>query len=161
MTDITGVILDQRGIIAVTGPEARTLLQGLITNDVDAVAPDRAIYAALLTPQGKFLHDFLIAQAGETLLIDCEGSRRVDLLRRLMMYRLRAKVDLIDATDDWTVVALTGEGAAAKLGLAQEAGVSVAYRRRRCVRRSASRASWRPDDHAEGPRRRCARYAGR
>ncbi len=127
MTDITGVILDQRGIIAVTGPEARTLLQGLITNDVDAVAPDRAIYAALLTPQGKFLHDFLIAQAGETLLIDCEGSRRVDLLRRLMMYRLRAKVDLIDATDDWTVVALTGEGAAAKLGLAQEAGVSVAY----------------------------------
>ncbi len=125
MTDVTGIILEDRGVLTLAGPDTRALLQGLVTNDVDRVTETRAIYAALLTPQGKFLHDFLIAQTGETLLVDCEGPRRADLLRRLMMYRLRAKVDIADATDDWAVVALIGEGAPAKLGLSGDVGAAI------------------------------------
>ena len=127
MSTITGIVLAERGVIAIAGPEARKFLQGLITNNIEKATRERAIYSALLTAQGKFLHDFLIAQSGDTLLFDCEGPRRADLLRRLMMYRLRAKADVTDATDDWTVAALIGEGAAAKLGLSDEPGSAVAY----------------------------------
>ena len=124
MSDVTGIVLEDRGVLTFAGPETRALLQGLITNDIGLVTSDRAIYAALLTPQGKFLHDFLIAQAGETLVFDCEGPRRADLLRRLMMYRLRAKVDIADTTDDWAVIALIGDGAPAKLGLSGDVGAA-------------------------------------
>ena len=127
MSTITGIVLAERGVLAIAGPEARKFLQGLITNNIDRVTPERAIYSALLTAQGKFLHDFLIAQSGDTLLVDCEGPRRADLLRRLMMYRLRAKTDITDETDNWTIAALIGEGAADKLGLTDEPGSAVAY----------------------------------
>ncbi|HEX2590423.1 MAG TPA: hypothetical protein VHL34_02965 [Rhizomicrobium sp.] len=103
--------LEDRAVIAVSGPEARSFLQGLITNDIDQVAPHHPIYAALLTPQGKVLFDFLIALDGdgETLLIDCLASTRDVLLKRLSMYKLRAKVTLA-ARDDLAVVAAWGGG---------------------------------------------------
>src|SRR6185312_9457135 len=86
--------LDDRAVIAISGPEAKSFLQGLITNDVEQVSPHRAIYAALLTPQGKILFDFLIAVEDETFLIDCLASARDALVKRLTMYKLRAKVDI-------------------------------------------------------------------
>src|SRR5437588_4375346 len=86
------VLLDGRGILAVSGPDRRSFLQGLVSNDVEKVAPDRAVYAALLTAQGKYLHDFIMVEHGEAILLDCEAARLADLKRRLSMYRLRAKV---------------------------------------------------------------------
>ena len=77
-------------MLAVSGPDARTYLQALVSNDMEKVSEARAIYAALLTPQGKFLHDFFISVLDETLLFDCEGARIDDLERRLAFYRLRA-----------------------------------------------------------------------
>ena len=86
--------LEDRAVIAVTGPEARPFLQGLITNDIEKVAPGQAIYAALLTPQGKILFDFLIVEGDGALLIDCARDSRDALVKRLSMYRLRAKVQI-------------------------------------------------------------------
>ena len=103
------VILEDRGVVAVDGPEAGPFLQGLISNDIERVTDDRGIYAALLTPQGKFLHDFFVLRRGEGYLLDCEGPRTGDLGRRLMAYRLRADVALADATEDFRVIALFGE----------------------------------------------------
>ena len=77
--------LDDRALIAVGGEPVRPFLQGLISNDVEKVGPDRAIYAALLTPQGKYLHDFFVIAGDDTLLLDCEAARRDDMLRRLTM----------------------------------------------------------------------------
>jgi folate-binding protein YgfZ len=114
--------LPERGVIRITGPDARTLLQGLITNDIMKVSPSRAIYAALLTPQGKYLFDFLIAQHGEALLMETERARRGDLLRKLTLYRLRAEVDFADVSDDMPVGVLFGDGAAAHADLPSEAG---------------------------------------
>lgn len=84
-----------RGCIAVTGPDAATFLQGLITNDISLLAAQPVLYAALLTPQGKFLHDFLIYPTPGGFLLETESDpRRDDLIARLTKYRLRAKVDI-------------------------------------------------------------------
>ncbi|MDE2134110.1 MAG: folate-binding protein YgfZ [Alphaproteobacteria bacterium] len=101
--------LTDRAVIAVSGPEARAFLQGLITNDVEKVAPGRALYAALLTPQGKILFDFLVSESDGTLLLDCRREAREALMTRLSLYKLRAKVE-IKARDDLGVfAALDGE----------------------------------------------------
>lgn len=99
--------LTDRAVIAVSGPDAREFLQNLITNDVEKLTPGGAIYAALLTPQGKILFDFLIAQSGGALLIDCPRAAREGLVRRLSMYKLRAKVQ-IAPRDDLGVFASPG-----------------------------------------------------
>ena len=102
------VPLDDRGLVSVDGPEAEAFLQGLISNDIERVTEARGIYAALLTPQGKFLHDFFVLRQGNGYLLDCEGPRVGDLGGRLVAYRLRADVQLADATEDFWVVALFG-----------------------------------------------------
>lgn len=97
--------IEDRAIIALSGPDPRTFLQGLVTNDVEALAPDKPVYAALLTPQGKILFDFIITDDGVgALLIDCWAPARDALVKRLSLYRLRAKVD-ITPRDDLAVFA--------------------------------------------------------
>ena len=119
-------VLDDRGILAVSGPDRRAFLQGLVSNDVEKVAPDRAAYAALLTAQGKYLHDFLMAAAGEAIWLDAEAERLADLKRRLSMYRLRAKLSL-DELPDLAVAAVFGENACAALGLPEQAGAARSF----------------------------------
>jgi hypothetical protein len=80
------------------------------------------VYAALLTAQGRYLHDFFIAALGEALHLDCEAARRDDLKRRLSIYRLRSKVTLGDATDRLAVAVIYGPGALDRLGLPVEPG---------------------------------------
>jgi tRNA-modifying protein YgfZ len=91
--------LDDRAVIAVSGPEARDFLQGLVTNDIRRVEPGSLSYAALLTPQGKILFDFLIGSQDGTLLLDVPASARDALAKRLTLYRLRAKVDIAPRDD--------------------------------------------------------------
>jgi folate-binding protein YgfZ len=122
LPDAAFILRDDRGVLAVDGPDSRSFLQGLVSNDVERVAGDRAIYAALLTPQGRYLHDFFIAALGDTLLIDAEAPRRDDLKRRLSMYKLRAKVTIADATDRYAVALIYGAAALDRLGLPAEPG---------------------------------------
>jgi len=98
--------LDERGLIRIEGSEARPFLQGLISNDMDILRPESAIYAALLTPQGKYLFDFLLYDRGDHLLLDGERARLAELLRRLTMYRLRSKVTLTDVSEELGVLAV-------------------------------------------------------
>jgi folate-binding protein YgfZ len=122
VSDARYVLPTHRAVVTVDGPEARTFLQGLVSNDVDTVAPDRAVYTALLTAQGRFLHDMFIAQLDDLLVLDCEAERRADLLKRLSLYKLRAKVTLADASERLAVALLFGEGTDAALGLGSEPG---------------------------------------
>jgi folate-binding protein YgfZ len=121
----TYVVLDHRALLVVGGPDRATFLQGLISNDIAKATPEHAIYASLLTAQGRFLHDFFIVAFGDAYWLDVEAARRDDLKRRLTMYKLRSKVTL-ETPDDRTVVALAGHGAAAALGLADEPGRAAA-----------------------------------
>jgi hypothetical protein len=91
--------LKDRTLVSVSGPEAKSFLQGLITNDIGQLAPDAPVYAALLTPQGKILFDFLLHEYDGAVLLDCAVASAEALLKRLTMYRLRAKVDLARRDD--------------------------------------------------------------
>ena len=117
------VLLEDRALLAVAGPDRRSFLQGLVSNDVGRVAADRAVYAALLTPQGKYLHDFILAEAGEAIWLDAEAARLADLRRRLSIYRLRAKVDIAERPD-LAVAAIFGKDALPALGLPVETGAA-------------------------------------
>ena len=86
--------LSDRAVIALEGSEARGFLQGLITNDLDRLAPGQGIYTALLTPQGKILFDFLIAEGDGALLLDCAATHAEALVKKLKQYRLRAKIEI-------------------------------------------------------------------
>jgi folate-binding protein YgfZ len=103
-------LLEDRAVIALAGQEAKSFLQGLITNDVGALAPGKAIYAALLTPQGKILFDFFVVEATDGLRIDCPAPAREALLRRLTMYRLRAKIEIAPRDDLCVLAAWDGSG---------------------------------------------------
>lgn len=104
MADLPLIPLPDRTLIAVSGDDRVAFLQGLVTNDVTRL-DGRAVWSALLTAQGKYLHDFIILAEDGRLLLDVEAARREDLLRRLRMFRLRAKVELTDLTGQQGVFA--------------------------------------------------------
>lgn len=88
-------ILEDRAVVAISGPEARDFLQGLVTNDiVDGLAPGTGLYTALLSPQGKILFDFLVTEGDGALLLDVAREARDALLKKLRLYKLRAKVEI-------------------------------------------------------------------
>ena len=121
MSTASFALLPDRGILAVSGPDRRGFLQGLVSNDVEKLAAGRAVYAALLTAQGKYLHDFIMVEQGEAIWLDSEAARLADLRRRLSMYRLRAKVEIAESPE-FGVAAIVGEDALSALGLPNERG---------------------------------------
>ena len=124
MPPIAYTHLTNRGIISVTGSDSMDFLQGIISNDITLVSPNKTIYAALLTPQGKYLFDFFISQSGEKLLIECEKDRVPDLMKRLSIYKLRANADLVDETETYSIFAIWGDDAAQATGLHNERGLA-------------------------------------
>jgi folate-binding protein YgfZ len=102
MADLT---LDDRGVARISGPDAATFLQGLLTNDVEKLAPGESRFAALLSPQGKILFDFLVFREGpEAFLIDAPADKTAELVKRLGFYKLRAKVTVSDESASLAVV---------------------------------------------------------
>lgn len=91
---MTTATLDDRALISVTGAEAEGFLQNLITTDLDVLAAGDAKPGALLSPQGKILFDFLISRDGDGFIVESRADIADDLVRRLMIYRLRAKVQI-------------------------------------------------------------------
>ncbi len=125
MTEAFHCRADDRALVAVSGPDARSFLQGIVSNDVNKVTGTRAIHAALLTPQGKYLHDFFIAERDGVLLLDGEAARRDDLVRRLGRFKLRSNVAIAPAAD-LLVHVIYGADALAALALPPERGAARA-----------------------------------
>jgi folate-binding protein YgfZ len=105
--------LEDRGVLSVSGAEATSFLQGLLTNDVERLGPSEARYGALLTPQGKILFDMIVVRELDgdepSYLIDCAAAQAADLAKRLGFYRLRAKVAITDVSADRAIVAFWGD----------------------------------------------------
>jgi folate-binding protein YgfZ len=97
--------LEERCVVTVSGAEAESFLQNLVTQDVVRLAPGALAYSCLLTPQGRFLHDFFIFREGETFFLECETARRDDLIRRLKLFRLRTKVSIDGGGEGYAVYA--------------------------------------------------------
>ena len=118
--------LPSRGVLSVSGPDARKFLQGLISNDIEKVSETRAIHAAFLTAQGKYLFDFMIVEADGSLLLDCEADRLLDFQKRLKLYKLRSDVTVKDVSAAFVVLAITGDDIAAALAINNTAGSAKA-----------------------------------
>jgi folate-binding protein YgfZ len=95
--------LDSRAVIAVTGPDAKTFLNGLLSQEIETLAPGELRFSGLLTPQGRLLYDLFVVAVGDGLLLDVAAEHRDAILARLTLYKLRAKVDL--AASDSAVLA--------------------------------------------------------
>jgi folate-binding protein YgfZ len=107
MSDTVSIAhLQSRSLIALGGPDWRSFLQGLITQDVERLAPGEARFGALLTPQGRLLYDLFVVARAEGAWLDVEAQHREAIIQRLTMYRLRAKVEI--AADDTPVAILFG-----------------------------------------------------
>lgn len=105
-----GAFLDGRGVIHVTGPDAGRFLDNLLTNDVGRLAPGRAAYAALLTPQGKIIADLLASRIEGGFRLDVPSHLAADLARRLTLYRLRSKIEIEDASASNRALVVWGDG---------------------------------------------------
>src|SRR5262249_56572037 len=114
-------LLPDRGVVKVAGDDARKFLNGLITSALGKVPPGQAAFAALLTPQGKIIVDFLLAEAdpadGDGFFLDCPRALAPTLVQRLNFYKLRAKVIVEDLSETLGVLAIWDGGAATEYGL--------------------------------------------
>jgi folate-binding protein YgfZ len=102
-------LLNDRGVVRVAGVDAAKLLQGVISNDMDLLAKQPVMHAALLTPQGKILFDFFVVNAGDTgFLLETGRDQVAGLCARLTMYKLRAKAEIADVSEHYRVLAVWG-----------------------------------------------------
>lgn len=108
MTPMPIATLPDRAILEVTGEDRLTFLQGLVSNDVLATAPGRAVWSALLTPQGKWLADFFLTAEADRLLLDAEAAQAEMLMARLLRFRLRSRVAMAPLPG-WAVQAGWGD----------------------------------------------------
>lgn len=102
-------LLPDRGVVSVTGPDARAFLDNLITNDMALLDGAGAIHAALLTPQGKILFAFFVVRTPAGYLLETGLDQTAALAKRLAMYKLRAKVEIKDAAGEVVVAASEGD----------------------------------------------------
>lgn len=108
MAETKMALLPDRGVVTVNGPDAQKFLQGVITNDMALIDTQQALYAGLLSPQGKILFDFLIVPSAEGFCLETARAKTAELAQRLKMYKLRADVEINDASADYTVAAIWG-----------------------------------------------------
>ena len=97
------VILEKRGVILVSGEDAKDFLQNIITNDINKVSNKNSVFAALLTPQGKYLNEFFVIQNNKGYLLDCSENSTKELVKNLSKYKLRSKVEIEDFSSEFVI----------------------------------------------------------
>ena len=97
------IILKDRGLISIIGEDAKDYLQNIITNDINKVSESNSVFAALLSPQGKYLFDFFVIKNDEGYLLDCDGNSAVELVNNLHKYKIRSKVEIKDLSSNYVV----------------------------------------------------------
>lgn len=120
---LKAVVLRDRKIVAISGTDRVKFLQGLTTNDIRRLAPDKALYAGFLTGQGKLLCDAFVMQDGDRILIDIATGLVEDFVKRLSAFKLRAAVEIGEAAPALAVAAVWGPGATARLELDSAEGI--------------------------------------
>ena len=120
-------LLKEREVVIVTGDDSRPFLQGMISNNMDDLNPDQSMYAAMLTPQGKYLHDFIMIDKNPAIWMDTEQTRCDELIKRLNLFRLNSDVSIARQGKVLTVAALWGTEALSCLGLKEKVGATVPF----------------------------------
>jgi len=102
-------ILDDRAILYINGEDAKEFLQNLISNDINKVSDVNSCFSSLLTPQGKFLYEFIIVKHKSGYLLDCEKPQAEELFKQLSLYKLRSKVEILNLSNEFVVAAFSHE----------------------------------------------------
>jgi folate-binding protein YgfZ len=121
-------ILDDRAILYINGEDAKEFLQNLISNDINKVSDVNSCFSSLLTPQGKFLYEFIIVKHKSGYLLDCEKPQVEDLFKQLSLYKLRSKVEILNLSNEFVVAAFSQEKFLTFDDTKNESGFTIKYR---------------------------------
>ena len=102
-------ILEDRAILYINGENVEDFLQNLISNDINKVTDNSSCFASLLTPQGKFLYEFIIVKHKQGYFIDCEKSQAENLFKQLNIYKIRSKVEILNLSNEFVVASFSHE----------------------------------------------------
>ena len=102
-------ILDDRAILYINGSDSKEFLQNLISNDINKITDSSSCFASLLTPQGKFLYEFIILKHKQGYFIDCEKSQAESLFKQLNSYKIRSKVEILNLSNEFVVASFSYE----------------------------------------------------
>jgi folate-binding Fe-S cluster repair protein YgfZ len=97
------ILLKDRGLISVTGDDAKNFLQNIITNDIEKVNDSCSIFSALFTPQGKYLFEFFLIQSKNGYLLDCDSQITNEIISYLTKYKLRSKIKIQDKSNEYII----------------------------------------------------------
>ena len=121
-------ILEDRGLLYINGDDAKEFLQNIITNNIENVNEDKSSFSALLTPQGKYLYDFIIIKHKSGYLLDCEKKIIEDLFKQLNLYKLRSKVEILNLSNEFIIANLSKKKFLELENSKDEAGYTVKFR---------------------------------
>ena len=121
-------ILDDRGLLYIQGDDVKGFLQNIISNDIHKVTDSFSCYASLLTPQGKYLFDFIILKHKKGYFIDCNKKQINQLYEHLNLYKLRSKVEILNLSNEFVVAAISREKFLSIANSKAEAGFTNKYR---------------------------------
>ena len=121
-------ILDDRAILYINGEDAKEFLQNLISNDINKVSDINSCFSSLLTPQGKFLYEFIIVKHKSGYILDCEKPQAEELFKQLSLYKLRSKVEILNLSNEFVVGAFSHEKFLTFNGAKDQPGYTIKYR---------------------------------
>jgi len=121
-------ILDDRAILYINGEDAKEFLQNLISNDINKVNNLNSCFTSLLTPQGKFLYEFIIVKHKSGYLVDCEKSQAEGLFKQLSLYKIRSKVEILNLSNEFVIAAISQEKFLTFDDAKDESGFTIKYR---------------------------------
>ena len=103
------ILLENRGLISITGEDIKNFLQNIITNDIEKVSSSASIFSALFTPQGKYLFEFFLIQSKKGYLLDCDNQFTNEIINYLLKYKLRSKIEITDISKDYVIGIINSE----------------------------------------------------
>ena len=121
-------ILDDRAILYINGEDTKEFLQNLISNDINKVNEEMSCFTSLLTPQGKFLYEFIIVKHKSGYLLDCEKTQAEGLFRQLALYKLRSKVEILNLSNEFVVAGFSREKFLTFDEAKDKSGFTIKYR---------------------------------
>ena len=121
-------ILEDRALLYINGLDAKDFLQNLITNDINKVSENSSCFASLLTPQGKFLYEFIIAKHKSGYFIDCEKAQSEEIFNQLNLYKIRSKIEILNLSNEFVVASFGYEKYLSIEGAKDILGYTFRYR---------------------------------
>ena len=121
-------ILENRSILYINGFDAKDFLQNLVTNDINKVSENSSCFASLLTPQGKFLYEFIIVKHKSGYFIDCEKAQSEEIFNQFNLYKIRSKVEILNLSNEFVVASFSYEKYLSIEGAKDILGYTLKYR---------------------------------